>query len=148
MIKQYPAVVLETVTKGDLELLFAWRQLLSPQQGEAPESWEQHEHWFKGMVFPYLIWYQNRRVGTVSFTTSPPWISVHVAEPGLRGKGIGKAAVEQIVEQLKASGWRHCFARVHQDNLPSHRLFSALGFKRNPEESQGWHVWRKDLVND
>lgn len=142
-------IKLEPITRGDLELLLAWRSLLPPNatRSDAVPTWEQHLAWFQCETHKdYIIWFQGRRVGVVGFNYSnyEPWISIHIAESGIRTKGIGFEAVRYVIEMLKAGGEPSCFARVHYQNIPSHLLFTKLGFVP-VNISSDWHLWKKDL---
>ena len=140
---------LKAATGEDLELLFAWRLLLcfTPFSTEgSPPTWDHHKRWFYESVSPYLIWSHGHRVGVVSYD-SKHWVSIHIAEPGLRGKGIAGSACRQLLVKLKEIGCTECYAKVHTKNAESIALFASLGFLVS-DVAQEWYTWRKDLVND
>jgi GNAT superfamily N-acetyltransferase len=49
--------------------------------------------------------------------------------PGARGRGVGRAAMEMLLEEASARGDRSMVLEVIENNLPAVRLYEACGFK-------------------
>jgi len=139
--------VLTKAIPNDLELLFAWRRLLPANTTKSNfPTWPEHLAWFHGVNHHvYLIWYDGRRVGTVGadFKEDGTYISIHIAEPELRGLGLAFAACTELIDTLEQVGRRKCVAVVHHENLSSQALFRKLGFEREKEGL--WQRWSKQL---
>jgi len=152
---QVDQVAITPATGDDLELLFSWRHLLSETEGVKPSSWETHVKWFNSPNHKeYMIWYGNHRVGTVGIRhdISRWWISIHIAEPELRSKGIATIACQLLLSVMKDRGQESCYAKVHIDNAPSVALFRGMGFISLPffgnffsNVDVQYKVCRKDL---
>jgi len=138
------------VTEDDLELLLAWR-MLNPEtaaKGNRTPAWQEHVDWFRGGAgkrLDFVICNDQRRVGFVSIRLDVPAISIHLAEPGLRRKGIASESCLLAMEQLKAKGGDHCYAEIHRENLASQRFFQNLGFELKSGTEDVWQSWRKEL---
>lgn len=50
-------------------------------------------------------------------------------DPALRGQGIGKALLENALEQLKEQGAASCFLEVRVQNTPARSLYRSLAFE-------------------
>ena len=53
--------------------------------------------------------------------------------PEARGRGIGRALVEECLSRAKAAGLSEVLLFSLDDMLPAHRLYTRLGFGRRPE---------------
>jgi GNAT superfamily N-acetyltransferase len=51
-------------------------------------------------------------------------------EPSYRRAGVGRAAIEALVERARAVGARHLEAKIHPDNAEALPFWSAVGFER------------------
>jgi len=138
------------VTEADLELLLAWR-MLTPEtatRGNKTPDWQEHLGWFRdadGKRLDFVICHEERRVGFVSIRLDGPWISIHVAEPGLRRKGIASQSCDLAMEHLSEMGHDHCFAEIHHENLASQSFFRNLGFVLESDSDTEWQSWQKML---
>ena len=53
--------------------------------------------------------------------------------PEARGRGIGRALVEECLSRAKAAGLTEVLLFSLEDMAPAHRLYAGLGFGRRPE---------------
>lgn len=83
----------------------------------------------------WMMRYQGKTVGAVWLRLDPtnylpaPSIHIMIGDPSARGRGVGKAAVMALIEQLRQSGqhqWLH--SRYLTDNLGSAKLLKNAGF--------------------
>ena len=143
-------MTIRPITEDDLELLLAWR-MLNPEtaaKGNRTPVWQEHVDWFRdgyGKRLDYVICNEQRRVGFVSIRLDVPAISIHLAEPGLRRKGIASESCILAMEQLRKLGGDHCYAEIHRENLASQRFFQNLGFELESVTEDVWQSWRKEL---
>jgi len=49
--------------------------------------------------------------------------------PEARGRGLGQAALKNILYLLAQHGAVYCYAHIRQDNIASQELFEKMGFK-------------------
>ncbi len=141
-------ITLRAVTDADAVALYRWRnddeaRKYSGSSGRIP--WQEHITWFGNRLLAgaWLIATsvpEATAVGTVRWDRhldDRTWISVLVA-PEHRGRGVGAAIV------LVATGRRAgpVYARIHEGNAPSLRIFARAGYVRLPEEDDGvWQTW-------
>jgi ribosomal protein S18 acetylase RimI-like enzyme len=53
-----------------------------------------------------------------------------IVAPAVRGQGVGRRLVDELVRVARQSGQRLIFLRVHPDNKRAIRLYLGLGFRR------------------
>jgi len=61
--------------------------------------------------------------------------------PERRGEGIGKTMIAAAEERFRGLGGTRADAMVLDDNAPAHGIWSASGYRRQPE----WSRWIKPL---
>src|SRR3989475_10354962 len=68
----------------------------------------------------------------ILFRGAPPigYVYFVAVDPGARGKGSGRALVQESLRLFRSRGAYRVFAAVPRDNDPSMRLFESLGFER------------------
>ena len=49
-------------------------------------------------------------------------------EPDFRRRGVGRALVEALLDELRGEGVTRVFLEVRGSNLPAHKLYAACGF--------------------
>jgi len=83
----------------------------------------------------WMMRYEGRTVGVVwlrlDVTThlSAPSIHLMIGDPGVRGRGIGAAAIRALIEQLKSDRrYEYLYSRYLTDNAGSAKLFKNAGF--------------------
>ena len=146
-------VSLRPTEEADLPLLLAWRH--NPQVMryfvDGGETWEEHWRWWQSKPCSFIIRYRSRPVGEVHYTLDAlPEVGIYIGETALWGKGIGREAMALLLQELRASTWRHTpyevvVASVHPDNKPSIRMFRALGFNFERVKDDGYLLFRKHL---
>ena len=83
----------------------------------------------------------QQKVGIISFNTSSGLISNIGVDSQQRGKGYGRQIMLFGLEQLKESGCKQAYLRVHVKNEPAVHLYESLGFVR--AERYKRLIWRK-----
>lgn len=110
---------------------------------DAPLSFDGHIAWFAARVWD-AAWYVAERngqpVGIVRLDDGDRgrWVSIIVA-PNARGRGVGL----EMLRALAAVESGPFFARVHQLNTPSLRVFEKAGYGRVRGDGP-WVCFRKD----
>ena len=78
----------------------------------------------------YMIAFEEQVVGLVSYEIKGD-TKAHIAEiavnPDFQGKGIGRRAMEMILEELRTKSFTFVDLETHPDN-PALRLYESLGF--------------------
>lgn len=152
-------VRLRTMEPADVQALFCiendpqvWRYT---DQGDAPYTWEQIEHFVRTAPrdlhtqsqLRLLVECDNRVVGTVDLYGYDPqqaqtWVGVLVWPAERRGQGIGRAALEQLVEWVGQTQplVHRLLAQVDPDNQASLWLFRSVGFRETTSSPEGYIV--------
>jgi len=81
----------------------------------------------------------------ILFRGAPPigYVYFVAVDPQARGKGSGRALVEESVRLFRSRGADRVFAAVPRDNDPSMHLFASLGFERVARRVLWrWYRWR------
>jgi len=81
----------------------------------------------------------------ILFRGAPPigYVYFVAVDPGARGKGSGRALVQESLRLFRSRGANQVFAAVTEDNGPSMRLFESLGFERVARRVLWrWYRWR------
>lgn len=131
----------------DFELLLAWLRLLplNASRDSTRPTLREHTAWCLANPDQYIIWYNDRKVGVVGYTLpwGRPWVSIHIVEPELRGKGIATESIQLLIDGA-LKGHEECLAEVHVGNQPSKKLFESLGFVQNGRMGD-WTLWARKL---
>lgn len=95
-----------------------------------------HARWFDaalaGACHLYIIELGGVAAGVARLERTAPGTaeaSVNVA-PGHRGRGVGTAAIAQLVARAADAGYRDVVARVRTDNAASCKAFARAGFEQ------------------
>jgi len=81
----------------------------------------------------------------ILFRGMPPigYVYFVAVDPGARGKGSGRALVQESLRIFRSRGADRVFAAVTEDNDPSMHLFESLGFERVARRVLWrWYRWR------
>ncbi|MBM4107504.1 MAG: N-acetyltransferase family protein [Phycisphaerae bacterium] len=115
--------------------------LTSPSTFETePRTPQQQREWFHAFdrsVYPVLVALDVGRV--LGWARLQPWSprpgyrrsaedSVYIAEHA-RGRGVGRALLDELLGRARAAGIRSVIARINDDGGPSVRLHRAAGFR-------------------
>jgi ribosomal protein S18 acetylase RimI-like enzyme len=92
----------------------------------------------------YFATKDQQMVGILNIKTSEGRISNIGVDPQQRGKGYGTQIMLFGLEQLKKSGCRQAFLRVHVKNRPAIHLYESLGFSK--AERYKRIIWREQNV--
>lgn len=151
-----PQVRLRTMESADVQALFCmendpevWRYT---DQGDAPYTWEQIKHFVHTAPrdltilgqLRLVIESEGRVVGTVDWYGYDPdlaqaWVGVLVWPAELRGRGVGRAALRQLLHQVDQGQWpvERLLAQVDPENQASLRLFRSVGFQETNHNPNG-----------
>ncbi|MBM3941033.1 MAG: GNAT family N-acetyltransferase [SAR202 cluster bacterium] len=136
-------ITCRSMQESDLPLMLAWR--LNPKVGagltpgkQAP-TWDEHRSWWRrreGRV-DWIIEaetddFGKRPVGSVNARLGglEPEIGVFVGETTLWGRGVARAAIDQLCAWLAAQGHVAVVATIAKSNERSRRLLQGCGFAR------------------
>jgi ribosomal protein S18 acetylase RimI-like enzyme len=121
-----------TDDRADVERLLA--QYLYEFDGRTEPYPYLDAYWTEDERLPFLIESDGRAVGVCLIRIRDGgWsIAEFAVTPTHRGAGIGRAAVEELVNQAHAAGAAHLEAKIHPDNEQAFGFWSAVGFERIP----------------
>ena len=143
---------LNKANRSDIKTVYSWQSHPKTREfalnKEVP-SWEVHQHWMENKInsvtdYFYMVVRKtdNKKVGVIRLDLLKPdhyLISIYVS-PDCYGQGVASAAIK-LVENIHVNTTLH--ATVLTNNLPSHRLFSKMGFKKNSSEA-----YQKKILRD
>lgn len=130
---------LRKATKEDGETTYRWasnpeiNKYLSPTKEIDPES---HKQWFYGKIEEgdceyYILVEEETPVGSIRFEIQEDVAGVnYLIDPSYQGKGFGKLILALGVEEIKNNrpDVKFVGGLVQNENLPSMKVFSGLGF--------------------
>lgn len=105
-------------------------------------------YWTDPERIPFLIEAEGHSVGVCLIRVRDEgWsIAEFFVEPLHRRGGIGRIAVERVVERGRRAGAHHLEAKVHPDNGKAVRFWSAIGFEEaTPPAPSGVLITRRKL---
>ena len=150
-------VLLREMTKGDLELVMAWRSHPEIYKGYYSQkgslTWEEHlkfwksRHNWQAWIVQVNDSITTRDVGLVTVGQLDSWypdVGIFIGEVTLWGKGIGKEALQLAINWLKEKGYQRARASILKDNLRSQKLFESAGFKQVGVAREG--EWLYDIT--
>ena len=138
--------ILQSATEADIDTLLELEKSVSGSNVYSPnlerEDWQ--EEFESGRVF--LIKSGDEIVGNISYEEKSPdhlYISGLVVRPEFQGKGLGRQALEQILDKYPET------ARIdlvtHPDN-PALKLYESLGFTVESRKENYWGEGEPRLV--
>jgi RimJ/RimL family protein N-acetyltransferase len=123
----------------DARLLFDWANDPEVRQNSVNQqkiTWEEHVSWLErkfagGQSRFFMLEYESRPAGQIRLDREgDQWVINYTIAAEFRGKGLGKRMVELVLLQFPDATFR---AVVKKDNVPSLRIFEALGFRQTDE---------------
>jgi len=72
----------------------------------------------------------QQTIGVLDFNPNRGLVSNVGVDPRQRGKGYGRQIMLFALQQLKNSGCKEAYLRVHIENKPAIHLYESLGFKK------------------
>ena len=126
---EHAAVTIRPMVKPDLD------QVLDIEQGSFPTPWKR-EHFLQEihspLSFPFVAECDGRVAGYVclmSLFEEAQIMDIAVA-PGQRGRGVGRALVEQAIAIARQKGAERLVLEVRESNLAAIGLYEKFGFER------------------
>jgi len=99
-------------------------------EGQLRNRWHEQDLGYREL---FAAEQDGELVGTVSMRHNPQSESMHLfaleVAVDRRGRGIGAAVVEWVIEEAKRRGCSRVYLEVRTDN-PARRLYHRLGFRR------------------
>jgi len=135
-----PPIQMIPIEAEDLELVLAWRS--NPKiyhhfrRQDSPLEWEDHLSWYESRAadrHDFIIHYDGRRVGVVSITASEE-ISIYLGDFAAHGQGVATGALRWLCERFEHRS--PLFAEIHEENVPSKRLFEDCGFQPDGRDGE------------
>jgi len=128
---------LRRVTERDLRQIFEWRR--SPQVRKQMISrsvitWRGHKRfWAKRLRSEnpsFIVRFDGQDAGLVRLDAVENAHEVGICiNPKMHGKGIGSAALAEVVKLARKKNLKKLLARIKLGNAASHRIFEKIGFK-------------------
>ena len=135
---------LRKTTADDLMTYFKWAN--EPQTrlqsfSSKPIALSEHQNWFKNKIYSptchlYLLEYKGIPVGQIRFDIQKRAVLSYSIAPEARGKGLSTYLLKKGVEQFKKDRQEKVpiVGFVKEQNIPSNRAFTKLGYKRSQAE--------------
>lgn len=144
-------ITLQRITKDNYRPVARLSNTLPPHQ----QNWVAHNaiSMLDSFYYPHLevrgIYADETPVGLVMWSYEADderwWvIRLMVAQPE-QGKGYGRAAMQQVIEIVRASQAEALYISFVPGNDPARVLYESLGFVSNNEVIDGEIVYRLDL---
>lgn len=97
--------------------------------------------------FPLVIYAADMPVGLTAYGYIPEdgrcWIIHFMVDEASQRKGVGRAALEQLLERMAAvSGGARVAVAVHPDNAAAIALYEAFGFQDTGQRQNGEMIMR------
>jgi L-amino acid N-acyltransferase YncA len=122
----------------DMKLYYSWANEVEARKNSLNTqkiSWENHKKWFKKKIKnkkSYLLVFEKKNfsIGQVRFDKAYNFVKVSFSiSKKFRGLGIGKKMLNMAIKKYKTNKTISLIGEVKSKNLPSIRIFRALGFK-------------------
>lgn len=142
-------IKLRAATMKDSKLVFAWRKNISRADfylSDIQFSFEEHRKWFKAALSDdhrklFVATRFGYPVGHVHFHfTSRNIANVGIVlNPHCRGNLMAKPILQMGISKVRKLGIKEVNAVIHQDNLPSIRLFKRCTFRHHSQKGHFGH---------
>ena len=155
---------LRRAAESDLALMMAWRSDKEINCGFYQQSrrestwleWGGHYRWWSTrpsdwdtyvvmVIDDAISECSPRPVGVVTIGQKSHWepeIGIYIGEKSLWGKGVGKSALQLIVDLLRDQGYEYAKSTILDSNERSQRLFASVGFEKTGESRRGESRWQ------
>jgi RimJ/RimL family protein N-acetyltransferase len=89
------------------------------------------------------IYHADEMVGYIMYGPEEGqfWISRLMIAEGQRGKGYGRAALQQIIAEARQQGFMKAGLSTHPDNFKAIRLYESLGFRATGKIEDGEMIY-------
>lgn len=145
-------------TQSDAQMLLDWRndettRRVSRDSGEI--DWQTHVTWLKNVIEStdrqlYVIEdSESEAIGTVRWDQllANEWEVSITVSPSHRGRGMAAQVLAAGEQVLRASKSVSAIATIHEDNVPSRKLFARAGYlPHSPPDERGFAQFRKWLA--
>ena len=91
------------------------------------------------LIFFIAIYLDDQLVGEMNYMVDPPhlykkepgtaWIGITIGDAAAQGKGVGRAAMQFLEEQIRAQGLKRIELGVFEFNTRAHHLYQKLGYQ-------------------
>jgi diamine N-acetyltransferase len=114
----------------------AARLEVTPEQAGfiEPNVWSIAESCFYDQLRAMAIYDSRTIVGFLMWGYSPddsrPWLYRFMIDRRYQGKGLGKAALDLLLKELKGQGLPELNVGYHRDNRVAERLYLSAGFEK------------------
>jgi RimJ/RimL family protein N-acetyltransferase len=158
---QQKAIQLQLAQKEHLRVTFEWAQnafLRKFSPNSKPIAFETHEGWFiKKINDPncrfYIASLDNDKIGTCRLDFSEDFGKAEISyllDPRFHGKGLGFLMIELLVlEAITEANNRAkpltLIAKVHQDNIPSLKIFEKAKFEKTSPENTEYVEFKRNI---
>lgn len=143
-----PLVELREISRDDFDCVIGLQ--VAPDQREFLNSNVESIAWayVAAESFPLVICAAGAPVGLAAYGYFPSdgrcWISHFMVDEGSQRRGIGRAALEQLLERMATvSGGASLLVAVHPDNAAAIGLYEAFGFSDTGQRQNGEVIMRR-----
>ena len=136
-----PAIELRAATQEDLESIISLDMDGFNQSLEDASEMAQRMMEESGST-TYMVLQNERAVGKLRVTqeNEEAWVYGFVIQSGLRGQGVGRAALMKVIELVQADG-KDVFIEVAADNDRALHLYTSCGFETF--QAQQYYTYQK-----
>lgn len=137
-------VILKEVGRDNWEECVNLRLRTSQGGLIAPNLYSIAESKVEATFLPLAIYSEDKMVGFIMWGIDPDdgeyWIYRLMIDEKYQGKGFGKAAVLEVLKQLRERGAGRVYVGYKPQNVVAASLFASLGFERTGQMLQGEFV--------
>ena len=133
-------VTLRPITLSDTDLIVKWRNSDAVRLNMYDQkilTAERHRDYFHkqietGLAPQYIIEYKNNAVGTIFYKRlheNKVEIGLFIGDESLYGRGIGKKALNRLIDYIRCSGCKRIVLKVNRNNTRASNLYLHTGFE-------------------
>lgn len=148
-MENHPKIFLRKADFSDIEFLFSLRNQPSTYQyakNARPVEWSEHIGWITPIIKGnssknlFVIEFEGKKAGQARIDIAGEGAEVSISLLAeFQGKGIAAIALKMAMDKIaEEKGVKIFIAEIHQDNIPSQKLFEKLGFQFKNQEG----VWK------
>lgn len=153
-----PAVSIRPARAEDAHIIFEWRNLpdiVALSEGQKTVAWDEHSAWYVNSLqnadrILLVITVDGEDSGLVRFDRNSDVASVGLYfVNGQCGKGYGKMVLPLAIKNMRGA-WsiKSIMAHIRSDNVPSLKFFTAMGFIKSAENTDGMSTYSLSLETE